>query len=237
MQPIIMDQTPTTDRFFFVIVLPNKEREIGLLATGPLDTLDVQLVIDEQTFKQDGVRGSLIIAGKATLLLDPQEIIARFCPDNSEQTTKPSAVASKQRTILWVEDSQFFRSQVKKILEAEGYNVIEARDGIDAWNLLEKNSTEIDLVVTDLEMPNLDGIGLAKKIKSKKMFQNLPVIALTTLADEADFGKGKQAGIDEYLLKLDKEQFLACIRKFLAMIPSLAYKKVKKTKKRRNDDD
>jgi two-component system chemotaxis sensor kinase CheA len=100
-------------------------------------------------------------------------------------------------------------------MEKEGFNVIEAEDGAIAWDLLEKNADKIALVVTDIEMPNMDGFTLTKKIKSNPKFSHLAVIALTTLAGEEDIAKGKQVGIDDYQIKLDREKLMRSIHDFL----------------------
>jgi two-component system chemotaxis sensor kinase CheA len=103
-------------------------------------------------------------------------------------------------------------------MEEEGFRVIEAEDGEIAWNLLQQHKDEISLVVTDIEMPNLDGYGLAQKIKSSTEYSHFPVIALTTLAGEENQAKGRALGIDDYNIKLDRENLLASIRKQLTRI-------------------
>jgi two-component system, chemotaxis family, sensor kinase CheA len=122
----------------------------------------------------------------------------------------------KAVTILYAEDSRFFRNQVKGFMEETGYKVIEAEDGMAAWELLQKHAGEVALVVTDIEMPRLDGYGLANKIKSDQRFSPLPVIALTTLAGEDDEAKGRAAGIDDYQVKLDREKLVESIQRQLA---------------------
>jgi two-component system chemotaxis sensor kinase CheA len=97
----------------------------------------------------------------------------------------------------------------------DGFKVIEAEDGRIAWELLKERVEEIDLVVTDLEMPNMDGFELTKRIKSDPSYSHLGVIALTSLASEAHIEKGKSAGIDEYEIKLDREKLMAVIRQYM----------------------
>jgi len=70
---------------------------------------------------------------------------------------------------------------------------------------------ENDLVVTDLEMPELDGYGLAENIKKDERFAHLPIIALTTLAGEEDMARGKSVGMTDYLIKLDREKLMNSI--------------------------
>jgi two-component system chemotaxis sensor kinase CheA len=70
-------------------------------------------------------------------------------------------------------------------------------------------------VVTDIEMPNMDGFTLTQKIKQSPIYGHLPVIALTTLAGDEDIQKGKSVGIDDYQIKLDREKLLQSIHSFL----------------------
>ena len=88
---------------------------------------------------------------------------------------------------------------------------------MEAFELLENHSDEIVLVLTDLEMPNMDGFELTKKIKHDKRFSHLHVIALTSLAAEEDMAKGKAAGIDEYQIKLDRERLLETIKYYISI--------------------
>jgi len=74
---------------------------------------------------------------------------------------------------------------------------------------------EIDIVITDLEMPNMDGFELTKRIKNDPKYSHLTVIALTSLASEAHIEKGRKVGIDEYEIKLDREKLMKVIRQKL----------------------
>ena len=96
-----------------------------------------------------------------------------------------------------------------------GYNVAECEDGLAAWNMLESSGKTFDLVVTDLEMPNMNGFELSRRIKNDSRFNYLPVIALTSLAGEDDMQRGMEAGIDDYQIKLDRERLLASVANYL----------------------
>jgi two-component system chemotaxis sensor kinase CheA len=81
---------------------------------------------------------------------------------------------------------------------------------------LEEAGEKVRLVVTDIEMPELDGYGLTRRIKGDQRFAHLPVVALTSLAGEEDIERGKAAGVDDYQIKLDKDKLLVSVRGFLA---------------------
>jgi two-component system, chemotaxis family, sensor kinase CheA len=198
-----------------VIVFIISGKEIGLLAIGPVDAIEFSLDVDGHTLKQAGIMGSAIINGHTTLMVDVYEIVQALNPEwfeNMETPTNEDGAAAK---ILFAEDSNFFRNQVKSYMEDEGYSVIEAEDGAIAWDLLQQHADEISLVVTDIEMPNMNGFELTRRIKGSNAYSHLPVIALTTLAGEEDMEKGRQVGISDYQIKLDREKLVRSIYSFL----------------------
>ena len=200
-----------------VIVFTVSGREVGLLAAPPVDSVDITLELDAATLKQPGIMGSAIIGKRTTLLVDIFNIVETLNPEwfaDKEETREETAKA--RHTILFAEDSNFFRSQVKRYLEEDGFKVVEAVDGLAAWEALESGQHEISLVLTDLEMPNLDGYELTEKVKADVRFSHLPVVACTSLAGEEDMAKGRAVGIDDYQIKLDKEKLLESIRSFLS---------------------
>jgi two-component system chemotaxis sensor kinase CheA len=187
------------------------------MVTPPVDALEVTLDVDEGTLKQPAVSGSMIINNHTTLLVDIFEMVKILNPDwfKEEAGIVAKTVESGGKIVLFAEDSAFFRNQVKTFLEEDGLKVIEAEDGLIAWELLKERVNEIDLVVTDLEMPNMDGFELTKRIKNDPKYAHLDVIALTSLASDAHIEKGKKVGIDEYEIKLDREKLMRLIRKRL----------------------
>jgi two-component system chemotaxis sensor kinase CheA len=198
-----------------VIVFIISGKETGLLAIGPVDAVELSLDVDGHTLKQAGIMGSAIINDHTTLMVDVYEIVQTLNPEwfeTMEAATNGNGDAAK---ILFAEDSNFFRNQVKSYMEDEGYDVIEAEDGAIAWDLLQQHADEISLVVTDIEMPNMNGFELTQRIKSSNAYSHLPVIALTTLAGEEDIEKGRQVGISDYQIKLDREKLVRSIYGFL----------------------
>nr|WP_320015464.1 chemotaxis protein CheW [uncultured Desulfobacter sp.] len=211
-----VEQLPERDQQE-VIVFRIKDREIGLMVTPPVDAQEVVLNIDSSTLKQPAISGSMIINNHTTLLVDIFELVKTLNPEwfDAEAQAAATMVEDGEKIILFAEDSAFFRNQVKKFMVEDGFKVIEAEDGLIAWELLRERVEEIDLVVTDLEMPNMDGFELTKRIKSDPSYSHLGVIALTSLASEAHIEKGKSAGIDEYEIKLDREKLMNVIRKYM----------------------
>jgi two-component system chemotaxis sensor kinase CheA len=197
---------------YIVIVFIISGKEFGLLVTGPLDTAEVAVNVDDRVFKQPGILGSMVIRKNTTLIVDIYGFIKTIQPqwlehDETEKTDRP--------TLLLVEDAAFFREQVRAVLEDEGFNVIAAEDGVIAWNLLQAHDEEVSIVVTDIEMPNMNGFELTHKIKKDSRFSSLPVIAVTSLSEERHRIEGRKVGIDDYQLKLDRQKLIESIHNFL----------------------
>jgi two-component system chemotaxis sensor kinase CheA len=161
---------------------------------------------------------TLLQNGQIALVLNPHELVrsalssvptARW----SEHFASTAPAAPKR--LLLVDDSITTRTLEKSILEAAGHEVTTASDGRNAWQILQEQGA--DLVVSDVEMPNMDGFTLTQTIRSSKRFKNLPVILLTALHSEQDRARGLELGADAYLLKttFDQKLLLETIRELL----------------------
>jgi two-component system chemotaxis sensor kinase CheA len=201
-----------------VIVFNIRHRTIGLLAIGPIDAMEISVEIDDVTLRQPGIMGSTIIDKHTTMLVNVFEIVETLFPEWFVDQPVFDAGAQPDQAppiLLIAEDSNFFRNQVKGYMAEAGYDVLEAEDGQIAWDLLNEHSEDITMLITDIEMPNMDGFQLTEKIKNDSRYSSLPIIALTTLAGEEDVAKGKAVGIDEYHIKLDKEKLMACVHDYV----------------------
>jgi two-component system chemotaxis response regulator CheY len=117
------------------------------------------------------------------------------------------------KVILTVDDSASVRQMVKFTLSDAGYTVIEAVDGKDA---LSKLSRPVSLVITDLNMPNLDGIGLIRHVRSNPACKGLPIIMLTTESQESRKQEGKQAGATGWIVKpFTQQQIVAVVKRII----------------------
>jgi len=206
-----------------VLVMNLEGRSVGLMASQPVDVVEAVMAVDPITHRQKGISGSGIIGKDTTLLVDVYEIAETVLglkqPDalpQEEQKTQVRNLPKKSGiTILLAEDSSFFRNQVTKYLEADGYRVLAAEDGQAGLDLLRQHVDEVSLVVTDIEMPNMNGLELTRSIRADSTLAHLPIIALTTLADDDDVAAGKAAGVTAYEIKLDKEKLLQAVRQNL----------------------
>jgi two-component system chemotaxis response regulator CheY len=116
--------------------------------------------------------------------------------------------------IMIVDDFSSIRSMVGIILKGAGYETVEAKDGIDALSKLEL--TPVQMVITDLSMPNLDGMGLVKGIRANPAYNSIPIIMLTTEARDSKQQEGRSLGVTGWLIKPFKpEQLLTAVKKAL----------------------
>jgi len=117
------------------------------------------------------------------------------------------------RTVLVVDDDEMFRDLVTEILTQGGYRVVRAQDGLAAWNLLQKGEDAVEMAVLDLNMPNMDGLELTRKIRDDARYRDLPILLLTVRAMVEDQVSGYERGADDYLTKpFDSKMLLARVK-------------------------
>ena len=105
----------------------------------------------------------------------------------------------KSKTVMVVEDVKNVRELLSLILKNEGFDVIESENGQDAWNKL--GGSDIDMLITDLNMPLMNGFELVKKLRSSADFHLTPVVMVTSENQEPIKKKAKQLGVNEWLMK------------------------------------
>ena len=118
------------------------------------------------------------------------------------------------KTILTVDDSASMRQMVKLTLSGAGYHVIEAPDGTQGLAVARGHT--VDMVLTDLNMPKLDGIGLIKGVRASALNKFIPIVMLTTESQDSKKSEGKSAGATGWIVKPFKpEQLIAVVKKLL----------------------
>ncbi len=120
------------------------------------------------------------------------------------------------KQVLLVDDSSFFRNLLAPILTIAGYEVTVAESADEALSLREAGQ-EFDIIVSDIEMPGMDGFEFAETIKNDGTWQNTPLVALTSHATPKDFERGRIAGFDDYVAKFDRDALLTALSESLAM--------------------
>jgi len=191
---------------------------LALLVDTILEQQDIVLKPQSQLLKRvRNISGATILGtGDVCMVLNPPDLFKSARKAIVSVTVKElTEQAQVKQKILLVEDSIPIRTQMKRILESAGYDVTAAVDGEDGFNQLKAGS--FAAVVSDVQMPNLDGLGLTTKIRQFQEYKDLPVILVTTLASEEDKRQGKEAGANAYITKGDFEQgiLLDTLRKLI----------------------
>jgi two-component system chemotaxis sensor kinase CheA len=122
----------------------------------------------------------------------------------TQEVSRPKP--QQKHAILLVEDSITTRTQEKRILESAGYEVVAAANGVDALQKL--SSRAFDAVVSDVEMPYMDGLTLTETIRREPRYNELPIILVTSLATEQDKRRGVEVGANAYIAKPTFDQGL-----------------------------
>jgi two-component system chemotaxis sensor kinase CheA len=200
------------------VIMRSGEERVGLLVQGILEEQEVLVKeLRPPLFRVRNIAGAgLLGTGQVVLILRPADLFksARQSP----RPAAPSAAAEKrdhQMVILVVDDSITTRTMEKNLLEAAGYQVRVAVDGTDAWRLLK--SEKFDLVVSDVDMPRMDGFDLTARIRGDRKLAELPVVLVTALESREDKERGIEVGANAYLIKstFDQSNLLEIIRRLV----------------------
>ncbi len=117
------------------------------------------------------------------------------------------------KKVLIVDDSAAIRQSVSYVLAQNGYEVTEAKDGLDALTVL-GGMGEVDLIITDVNMPNMDGIAFTRKVREDARFKFTPVVVLTTESQGSKMNEGKEAGATGWIVKpFSEDKLLAVVKK------------------------
>ncbi|WP_416309597.1 response regulator [Spirulina sp. 06S082] len=185
------------------ILLEIGDNRLGLLVNELLDTQEVVLKPQSQLLKRvRNVSGATILGnGEVCTILNPGDLLRSVQQGRISPTVSNSAIATikKKPAILLAEDSITIRTQEKRILEGAGYEVTTAVDGLDGLNKLRNG--HFDAVISDVQMPNLDGLQLAARIRQNPDYNELPIILVTSLASDEDKKRGVEAGANAYIPK------------------------------------
>ena len=167
--------------------------------------------LGRQVQRLGGIAGATITGDGAVLLVLNAGDLIKLALRNEGRgvvavQTAPVEVAAPQKHIFIVDDSITTRTLEKNILEAAGYAVSVATDGLEALNAIDADIALPNLVISDVVMPRLDGIDLTRQLKTNARTAQIPVILVTSLASAADKARGIEAGADAYIVKGNFDQ-------------------------------
>ncbi|HYA02594.1 MAG TPA: response regulator [Syntrophobacteria bacterium] len=200
---------PQRDRRLILVVLQAGERKTAfvvedILGGREIVTKDLGRHLQQVRY----VAGATILgSGQVALILDVPALLWQDLSEAREDwrwLERPAERPSRPQVILVVEDQVVTRQMEKSILEAAGYHVVTAENGLDALEKLRQH--EFDLVVTDIHMPHMDGFTLTEKVRASAETRSLPVVVVTSMDRDEDRHRGLEAGADAYLIKSNFDQ-------------------------------
>jgi len=204
---------------FYAVVLGVGRESLVLVVDALLDereaiVKDLGLPARSAGFSSGGI---LLEDGGVAVVLDPSRLMQAFQASGARPAIKPAPAldAARPSTILVVDDSITTRALEKSILEAHGYRVRIAVDGLDALNQLRAELP--DLVIADVSMPRMDGFQLLEAIKQEERTASVPVIMVTSMESRVDQERGLALGADAYIIKrkFDQRDLLETVRQIL----------------------
>jgi two-component system chemotaxis sensor kinase CheA len=201
--------TPDPDKPRSCLILASGDDQIGLFVDTLLDEQEVVVKPHSSMLTRvRNVSGATILGtGEVCMVLNPLDLLQAARKRQPHITRDPLRTEPQQKhVILLVEDSITTRTQEKRILESAGYEVVTAVNGVDALQKL--SSRGFDAVISDVEMPHMDGLTLSERIRREPKYSELPIILVTSLASEEDKRRGVEVGANAYIAKPTFDQGL-----------------------------
>jgi two-component system chemotaxis sensor kinase CheA len=201
-----------------ILVFADDGRSMGLVVDEIIDIVEERLHI-EVAGSHEGILGSAVIKGQATEVIDVGHFLPMAFADwFSRKEMRPSLAA---QSVLLVDDSAFFRNMLAPVLKAAGYRVRVAPNAQEGLSAL-RSGQAFDVVLTDIEMPDMNGFEFAETIRADTHLCSLPIIALSSMVSPAAIERGRQAGFHDYVAKFDRPGLIAALKEQTAEIKQAA---------------
>ena len=196
-----------------VLVFTDGDRSMGLVVEEIVDIVEEKLIV-QLTAERAGLMGSAIIAGKATDVIDAGFFLTQAYKDwfgNADEALGDDEV----KRVLLVDDSPFFRNLLSPLLSVAGYHVVAVESAADALALCDAGE-DFDVIVSDIEMPGMNGFEFAEAIRQGSRWQDIPMVALSSHAAPRDLDRGREAGFTDYVAKFDRDALLFTLQQTLS---------------------
>jgi two-component system chemotaxis sensor kinase CheA len=195
-----------------LLVFSDSFHSMGLVVDEIVDIVEDRLNI-EVASERPGVIGSAVIKGQATEIID----IGHFLPLAFEDwfRRKERQTEHATRTLLFVDDSAFFRNMLTPVLKAAGYEVTPVAGAREALSLF-KSGRRFDVLVTDLDMPGMDGFALAEEVRKEARLAEMPIIALSAYGSPESIERGRKVGFHDFVAKFDRQSLIAALKEQVA---------------------
>ena len=190
-----------------VLVFSDGDRTMGLTVDEIVDILEDRIEV-ELSSKVPGQIGTAVINGKATEVIDVAFYIEKaFGKVGGTTATEKD---KERQHILLIDDSPFFLNMIRPLLSAAGYAITAVSTAAEALALRDKGR-HYDVIISDIEMPEIDGFTFAAQVRKDGAWQDTPMVALSSRSTPQDFERGREVGFNDYVTKLDREMLLETI--------------------------
>ncbi len=191
-----------------ILVFSDQGRCMGLAVDEIVDIVEQRLDI-EVASERPGVLGYAVVKGSATEIIDIGHFLPQAYADWFRRRDARSAPLA--RRIMLVDDSAFFRNMLAPLIKAAGYQVLAVASAAQALAAI-KSGARIDIVVTDIEMPDMDGFEFAAALRENSASAAIPVIALSAMISSEAIERGRQVGFHDFVAKFDRAGLIAAIK-------------------------
>ncbi|MGM4887192.1 hybrid sensor histidine kinase/response regulator [Tardiphaga sp. 20_F10_N6_6] len=191
-----------------ILVFADDGRSMGLVVDEIVDIVEERLHI-EVASGREGILGSAVIKGLATEVIDVGHFLPMAFADWFSR--KEMRVSATAQSVLLVDDSAFFRNMLSPVLKAAGYKVRVATNAQEGLSFL-RSGQEVDVILTDIEMPDMNGFEFAETIRADQKLSHTPIIALSAMISPAAIERGRLAGFHDYVAKFDRPGLIAALK-------------------------
>jgi len=198
-----------------VLVFSDHERSMGLVVDEIVDIVEDFLKVELSGNHQPGVIGTAVIAGRATTVVDAGNYLTQAFGDWFGSTKEYGVDDHRMPRVLLVDDSPFFRNLLTPLLGAAGYDVL-AVEGPDRALALREQGEDFDVIISDIEMPGMNGFEFATAVRTEGRWQGVPMVALSSHATEKDFERGREVGFTDYVAKFDRDSLIEALAQTVA---------------------
>jgi len=198
---------------YYMCLFRNSGTPFGILFSKLNGVVEMPEMIQKENYNLSCVFGCAVIKDRLTLLLDIYELLKTGEKNWFTSGAIPEKITERSTNILLAEDTLFFRQLIQKFLESSGYQVYSAENGMEALAILEKKP--VDLIISDIEMPIMDGWKFIQTVRNNKHYKHIPAMALTALNSKESVEKSMQMGFNAHEVKIDKDRMLACVDSLL----------------------
>ncbi len=198
--PTPKDYTQEKNNLFCIILQTGSDR-FGIIVDDLVDQQDVVLKPQSKLLKRiPNITGATILgSGEVCMILNPWDLLHSLRNGSWQAVSSPVKTKIAKNRLLLVEDSVIIRTQMQRLLKGAGYDVVVAEDGLTGLQQIQ--AQEFDIVLSDVEMPKMNGLEMTASIRHNSKYKQLPIVLLTTLASSEDKRRGQEAGANAYLTK------------------------------------